>query len=73
MKMATGSTASAGDDRRVRNLWHDKGLDVSRTAQKAVDYAVKRFRPKSVAGGIDRPETDTSVTGWFVMGLQARR
>jgi hypothetical protein len=40
-------------------------------AQKAVDYAVKIQAPEG--GWRYRPgvDTDTSVTGWFVMGLQS--
>ncbi len=48
-----------------------KDSKFKKPAQKAVDYAVSIQAP---AGGwryIPRKDSDTSVTGWFVMGLQS--
>jgi len=42
-----------------------------RPAQKAVDYAVDIQAPEGGWRYTPRKESDTSVTGWFVMGLQS--
>lgn len=42
-----------------------------RPAQKAVDYAVEIQAPEGGWRYRPRKDSDTSVTGWFVMGLQS--
>ena len=53
------------------------GMTKSRTfrgpAQKAVDYAVKTQAPEGGWRYIPGVDSDTSVTGWYVMGLQSAR